>query len=159
MMGGRIASLLAGLLFGAGLIMSGMTDPANVRGFLDFGGAWKPNLLFVMGGAVAVHFTLFRIITRRRRPLFDDRFHLPTRKDADARLLIGAALFGVGWGLGGFCPGPALTSAAAGTFVAIAFVAAMTAGMLLEHATTAKLANLESLLWKSKHFTTRRPSR
>ncbi len=157
-MASRLASLLAGLLFGAGLIVSGMTDPANVRGFLDFGGAFRPSLLFVMGGAVAVHFILFRIITRRRRPVFDDRFHLPTRKDADPRLIVGAALFGVGWGLGGFCPGPALTSAAAGTFVAIVFVAAMTAGMLLEHATTAKLSTLESLLWKSKPSTTRRPT-
>lgn len=156
----RLLALLAGGVFGAGLTISGMTLPHNVVGFLDFGGAWNPSLAFVMLGAVAVHFVLYRVVRRRAAPLFEERFHIPTRRDADPRLLAGAALFGVGWGLGGFCPGPALTSAAAGSFPAIVFIAAMTAGMLLEHATSAKLSSLtEHLSWKSSRSTTRQRSR
>lgn len=155
----RVLSLLAGLVFGVGLALAGMTRPSKVIGFLDIGGNWDPSLGLVMVGAIAVHFVAFRVVTRRPAPLFDDRFHLPTRRDADPRLVTGALLFGVGWGVGGFCPGPAITSAASGTFPAIVFVAAMTAGMILEHATTAKSHSLlEGWPWKSKRSTTPRPT-
>ncbi len=153
-MSNRLVTLFSGALFGLGLALSGMTLPERVIGFLDFAGTWNPSLALVMVGAISVHLVLLRVITRRKAPLFDARFHLPTRRDIDARLVIGAALFGVGWGLGGFCPGPGLVSLAAGVFPAIVFVAAMTAGMLLEHATTAKLSNMENLPWKSNRSTT-----
>lgn len=154
----RLSSLVAGLLFGVGLAVSGMTLPANVQAFLDFFGEWNPSLALVMVGAIAVHFVALRLITRRSAPLFDTRFHLPTRKDLDWRLLAGAALFGAGWGLGGFCPGPALTSVGAGSFSAILFVAAMTAGMLLEHVVSARLSKLESLSWRSNRSLIRPPT-
>jgi uncharacterized membrane protein YedE/YeeE len=131
----RAPLLVAGLLFGVGLAIAGMTRPEKVAGFLDITGAWDPSLAFVMVGAIGVHFVLHRLVLRRTAPLFDDRFHMPTRRDISPRLVVGAGLFGVGWGLGGFCPGPALTSAAAGALPALVFVAAMTAGMLIEHAT------------------------
>src|SRR6185295_7370618 len=97
-----------------GLAVSGMTRPSKVVGFLDVFGAWDASLAFVMVGAIGVHAVLQRVIARRGSPLFEDRFHLPTRRDVDARLLAGAAVFGVGWGLGGFCPGPGLVAAASG---------------------------------------------
>jgi uncharacterized membrane protein YedE/YeeE len=154
----RISSWLARLLFGVGLAVAGMTLPPNVQAFLDVFGDWNPSLALVMIGAIGVHFVAFRLIMRRRAPLFDARFHLPTRKDLDWRLLSGAALFGAGWGLGGFCPGPALTSVAAGSFSAIVFVAAMTAGMLLEHVVSARLSQLESLSWRSNRSMIRPPT-
>lgn len=126
---------VAGVLFGLGLALSGMSQPAKVLGFLDVAGAWDPSLMFVMGGALAVHVLLSRVILRRERPLFDEEFHLPAKKTVDGRLVAGAALFGLGWGLGGFCPGPALTSAASGAVPAIVFVGAMTAGMFLQNVT------------------------
>lgn len=127
------SSLGAGALFGAGLVVSGMTRPTKVIGFLDFGGRWDASLIFVMAGAVLVYMALFRVILRRRRaPLFGVEFHLPTRKDIDLRLVAGSALFGVGWGLGGYCPGPALVSLGAGLLPALVFAAAMAAGMWLE---------------------------
>jgi uncharacterized membrane protein YedE/YeeE len=124
-----IAALAAGALFGLGLGVSGMTLPAKVRGFLDVTGDWDPTLALVMVGAIGVHFVLFRLILRRRAPLFDSRFHVPTRRDIDVRLVGGSALFGVGWGLSGQCPGPALTNLATGAPTALVFVAAMAAGM------------------------------
>ncbi len=127
-----IAALAAGALFGLGLGVSGMTIPAKVKGFLDVTGDWDPTLVMVMVGAIAVHFVLFRLILRRRAPLFATRFHVPTRRDIDLRLLGGAALFGVGWGLSGQCPGPALTNLATGTPTALVFVAAMAAGMVIQ---------------------------
>ena len=123
---------VAGALFGAGLLLAGMTRPDKVIGFLDLFGRWDPSLMFVMAGAIAVHLVAYRLVVKRPRPLFDAGFHLPTRRDLDARLLAGAAIFGVGWGLGGFCPGPGLVSAAAGGD-ALVFVVTMTAGMLLQH--------------------------
>ena len=126
---------VAGLVFGAGLLISGMTQPAKVIGFLDVR-AWDPSLMFVMGGGVLVYMVALRAIRRwRADPWFDVTFHLPTRRDLDARLLVGAALFGVGWGLGGLCPGPAIVSAASGSVAGIAFVAAMLFGMHLQHRT------------------------
>lgn len=130
-----VLALAAGALFGAGLLVSGMTLPARVIGFLDVGGAWDPTLIFVMGGAVAFYGILHRAIVRRGRPWLDTRFHLPTRRDIDAPLVVGAALFGVGWGLGGFCPGPGLVAAASGATTALVFVAAMVVGMVIQHLT------------------------
>jgi uncharacterized membrane protein YedE/YeeE len=128
---------VAGALFGAGLLVSGMAQPAKVIGFLAVGPSWDPSLAFVMGGAVAVYALAFAWIRRRRRePWFDGMFHLPTRRDIDAPLVIGAAVFGLGWGLGGYCPGPGLVAAAGGSTSALAFVAAMLIGMLLQSRTT-----------------------
>src|SRR5688500_2533350 len=102
--------LFTGFLFGLGLVISGMSDPDKVLNFLDVFGSWDPSLAFVLSGAVLVTFFGYRFTWARGAPLLGERFELPTRKDLDPRLLAGAALFGVGWGLGGFCPGPALTA-------------------------------------------------
>ena len=123
--------LLSGALFGAGLTLSGMTRPDKVIGFLDVGGGWDPSLAFVMIGAIAVNFVAYRLLPRVPSPLFGGKFALPTRRDVDGRLIGGAALFGVGWGLGGFCPGPGLTSLVTGTSDVFVFVGAMLAGMVL----------------------------
>lgn len=126
-----VLALASGALFGAGLIVSGMTLPDKVRGFLD-ATAWDPSLAFVMGGALVTYSILQRVIVRRRRdPWFDVMFHLPSRQDIDLPLVSGAALFGVGWGLAGACPGPGLVAAASGQVGALAFVGAMLAGMWL----------------------------
>ncbi|MCU0688063.1 MAG: YeeE/YedE family protein [Polyangiaceae bacterium] len=130
----NLSAALGGLLFGLGLGVAGMTRPEKVLGFLDVAGAWDASLAFVMIGGIAVHATLYRLIRRRPSPLFDVRFHVPDRRDLDRPLLVGAALFGAGWGLAGYCPGPGLVSAAAGRPEALLFVAAMTFGMLLQHA-------------------------
>jgi uncharacterized membrane protein YedE/YeeE len=130
----RLVPAIAGAVFGAGLLVSGMTRPDRVVGFLDLG-RWDPRLAFVMAGAVAVYALAYRIIVgRRREPWFDGGFHLPTRRDVDLGLIAGAAIFGVGWGLGGYCPGPGLVSAAGGSPAAIVFALALVAGMWLQHA-------------------------
>jgi uncharacterized protein len=128
-----LSALGAGLIFGVGLGLSGMTQPPKVIGFLDVFGAWDPSLMFVMMGAVAVHFGLSRLIRRRERPLFDGRFHLPTGRDVDSKLVMGSAVFGLGWGLGGFCPGPAIVALGSGALSAIVFVAAMALGMGVQY--------------------------
>ncbi len=124
-----------GLIFGFGLLLSGMSDPAKVLNFLDLGGiasgSWDPSLAFVMAGAVAVTFAGFRLVLRRSHPIFADRFHMPARRELDVRIVAGPAIFGVGWGLAGFCPGPALTALGFGTHAAAIFVVAMFAGMWL----------------------------
>lgn len=124
-----LLALAAGLVFGVGLLVSGMTQPAKVVNFLDVAGDWDPSLAFVMGGAIAVHFLAYRVVPRLQKPVWAERWSLPTRKDIDARLLVGAALFGAGWGLGGYCPGPALTSAIAGASSTLIFTGSMLAGM------------------------------
>ncbi|MGV2497613.1 DUF6691 family protein [Pelagerythrobacter aerophilus] len=127
--------LASGFLFGMGLTVSGMTDPQRVRGFLDVFGDWDPTLAFVMGGAVLVMAIAWRIQTRMAKPVFGERFSLPDRTDLDPRLLTGATVFGIGWGVAGLCPGPAVASLALSPVHAIPFVAAMLAGMLLQKIT------------------------
>ena len=127
---GRIAGAFAGgLLFACGLCLSGMTDPRRVLGFLDFFGRWDPTLAFVMAGAVGTHAVLARLVARRAAPVFGARFILPAREAIDARLVLGSVIFGVGWGLAGYCPGPAVLSVASGTATALLFSAAMVVGM------------------------------
>lgn len=119
---------IAGLLFGLGLAVSGMTDPARVLGFLDVAGAWDPTLMFVLGGAVVTSFIGYRLVFKRAGPLFGERFQLPTKRDLDAKLLGGAALFGIGWGLSGYCPGPAIASVSGLTLPLAAMLIAMVVG-------------------------------
>jgi len=126
-----ISTFIAGLLFGLGLSVSEMIDPARVSGFLDIAGQWDATLLFVMGGALAVTVPVFPLILKRDRPLFSEKFNLPTRKDIDWKLVIGAALFGLGWGIAGFCPGPAISALATGMPEVFYFVLAMMGGQLL----------------------------
>ena len=120
-----------GLLFGGGLTISGLVNPAKVLNFLDLFGRWDPSLLVVMAGAVGVTFVGFRLVLRRSAPFFAEKFQLPARTDIDQRLIVGAVLFGVGWGLAGFCPGPALTVLAVAGEPAVTFVLAMAVGMFL----------------------------
>ena len=129
-----VAALLSGLVFGAGLILSGMTDPGKVIGFLDLAGRWDPSLAFVMGGAILVGVFAFALARRRGRAFLGGAMHLPQRRDIDARLVAGSVVFGIGWGLAGFCPGPALVSFGSGVDQAAVFVAAMLGGMVLYHA-------------------------
>jgi uncharacterized protein len=130
-----LASLAAGLVFGAGLVVSGMANPAKVQAFLDLGaiptGGWDPSLAFVMAGALVIAIPGFRLARARARPLFDNKFQWPRAKDIDRKLILGSALFGLGWGLVGFCPGPALTALGLDGTGAVLFVLAMLAGMAL----------------------------
>lgn len=128
---GYAASLASGLLFGAGLAVAGMTRPEKVIGFLSFTRGWDPSLMFVMAGAIGVHAIAWRLIKRRPSPLLSARFAVPTRRDIDARLVAGAAIFGVGWALAGLCPGPAIASASTFAPGILAFLVAMFAGNLL----------------------------
>jgi uncharacterized membrane protein YedE/YeeE len=124
-----IASLLAGLVFGLGLIVSGMANPAKVLGFLDLAGAWDPSLAFVMGGAIAVGAIAFFVARKRVVSLLGSPMRLPASRDIDRRLVGGSLLFGIGWGIAGFCPGPGLVALGMGEVKALVFVAAMLAGM------------------------------
>lgn len=127
------AALAAGVVFGLGLALSGMIDPAKVLAFLDLAGAWDASLALVMAGALAVTAPAYRLVLRRRAPLLADAFRLPTRREIDGNLVVGALLFGIGWGAGGFCPGPALAALAFGDVKVVVFVAAMAVGALLAH--------------------------
>jgi uncharacterized protein len=127
----RLSEFVVGLVFGTGLIFAGMTDPGKVIGFLDLAGAWDPSLALVMGGAIGVGVFAFAIARKRSTTLLGGALHLPTSKDIDARLVGGGLLFGIGWGLAGFCPGPAVVSLATGQPKAAAFVVAMLLGMVL----------------------------
>ena len=124
-----MTALLAGLLFGVGLMVSGMANPAKVRGFLDLAGTWDPSLAFVMAGAIAIGSVAFLVARRRRRSLLGLPMQLPASTAVTLRLVLGSAAFGIGWGLAGFCPGPALVALGAGYPKAVGFVAAMVAGM------------------------------
>lgn len=126
-----LISALAGALFGAGLLVGGMTDPAKVRGFLDLFGAWDPTLAFVMGGALLPMAVAWRIAARRRTALNGETMPGPPSHSLDARLISGAAIFGIGWGIAGYCPGPAMASLATGGSALLVFVVAMLAGMIL----------------------------
>lgn len=125
-----IAAFVTGLLFAVGLVVGGMTQPSKVVGFLDFFGDWDPSLIFVMGGAVTVHTLLYRLVLKRKSPIFADAFQIPTRRDFTLPLVVGSGLFGIGWGLGGFCPGPGLASLPSFGAEAAVFVGSMAVGML-----------------------------
>jgi uncharacterized membrane protein YedE/YeeE len=129
-----LAAFSIGLLFGAGLLVSGMTDPRKVLGFLDVFGAWNPALAFVMAAAVSIYFVAARVLLRRPAPLLDSSWHVPANRRITPALVFGAALFGIGWGLSGYCPGPALVSLAGGTTSVVVFVGMMLAGMALAKA-------------------------
>ncbi len=139
-----MTAFLSGLVFGLGLIVSGMANPAKVIGFLDLAGDWDPSLALVMAGAIAVGVVAFRVAHQRMETMLGVELKLPTSMHIDRRLLVGSVLFGIGWGVGGFCPGPGIVAAGAGEAKALIFVAAMVAGMvifeLLEKRKTARAA-------------------
>lgn len=127
----KLIAFVASVIFGFGLAVSGMINPAKVLGFLDFFGNWDPTLAFVMGGAILVSFPAFQLARKRERPMLADSFKLPTNTSIDRRLLAGAALFGIGWGLGGFCPGPAIAALGSLQWPIFGFLAAMLVGQWL----------------------------
>ncbi|MBC3919119.1 YeeE/YedE family protein [Undibacterium sp. CY18W] len=128
----NLSSLVAGLLFGLGLAISGMTNPGQVLDFLDLAGNWNPDLLFVLGAAVTVTVIAFRWILSRKKPLFSDHFNLPTLTAIDRNLVAGSIIFGIGWGISGYCPGPAIASLANPNWETWVFLPAMLVGMLLQ---------------------------
>lgn len=125
-----LAGLFTGFVFGLGLCLSGMANPAVVLGFLDFAGAWNPALIFVMAGGVVVTFIGYRLVLGRPHPLWSAAFRLPAATAIDAPLISGAVIFGIGWGLAGYCPGPALVSLASGRTEVVAFIVSMLIGMI-----------------------------
>jgi uncharacterized protein len=146
-----IATYLIGLIFGVGISISGMANPAKVVNFFDVAGIWDPSLAFVMGGAVIVAFIGYRLVFTRPAPLFEQKFNLPDATHLDARLIGGSALFGVGWGIAGFCPGGALPALGTGRIEVVAFVAALIAGifaakamMAATHARAARVLRSET---------------
>ncbi|EXL08552.1 hypothetical protein BG46_03340 [Brucella anthropi] len=126
-----VIALVIGALFGSGIAISGMANPAKVLNFFDVAGAWDPSLAFVMGGALAVAFVGYRLVLKRPAPLCDVKFHLPTRRDIDAELVGGSALFGIGWGIAGFCPGGSVPALGLGEPDALVFVVSMLAGIMI----------------------------
>ena len=130
---GRLTIFLSGLLFGLGLVISGMSNPAKVVGFLDLAGSWDPSLILVMGGGLLVTVPAFHLVLKNPRPLFEEKFFRPTAQAVDRKLLLGAVLFGLGWGIAGFCPGPAIVALVSLNTTVLMFFAALVAGMLLHH--------------------------
>jgi hypothetical protein len=130
-MKGPLSSFVVGLIFAIGLGLSGMTLPERVVGFLDVFGDWNPSLIFVMIGALVVHGILYRVIRKRQTPLFASEWYIPTRKDITPSLVVGASFFGLGWGLAGYCPAPAITVLPSLSLKPFVFVITMVAGMLL----------------------------
>lgn len=126
-----LASLVVGFVFAIGLGLSGMTQPQKVIGFLDLFGQWDPSLIFVMVGAIIVHFVTYKLIRKKASPLLSTHWHVPTKKEITPALTIGAFIFGVGWGLGGFCPGPAVVSLASFDKMPVIFIVSMVLGMYL----------------------------
>jgi uncharacterized membrane protein YedE/YeeE len=126
-----LIALASGLIFGIGLVISQMTNPAKVQNFLDIAGTWDPSLAFVMGGAIPVAAIGFYLSRQRRKPVFAEKFNRPAQSGIDLRLIAGAVLFGIGWGLVGFCPGPALAALQSGRHEVFIFAGAMIAGMLV----------------------------
>ncbi|PWG03038.1 DUF6691 family protein [Sphingosinicella humi] len=135
-----LPGLIVGAIFGAGLALSDMVNPARVQAFLDVAGAWDPTLIFVMGAALVPSAIAYRVRGRMTRPLLGDRFSIPASRTLDRQLLIGAGMFGIGWGLVGFCPGPAVAGLVLGAWQPWLFVVAMLAGMTLHHVFTATRA-------------------
>ncbi|MBT1154611.1 YeeE/YedE family protein [Aminobacter anthyllidis] len=133
-----VVNLALGLLFGIGLVVSGMSDPAKVLNFLDLFGSWDPSLAFVMGGGVITAFVGYRLVFKRQKPLAANSFQLPAEKEIDRPILVGSAIFGIGWGLGGFCPGPALTATMLGSAGTYAFLPMMFVGMWLARTLAAR---------------------
>jgi uncharacterized membrane protein YedE/YeeE len=127
----KIFSLLSGIIFGLGLTVSSMTNPAKVIGFLDITGNWDPSLMFVMLGAIAISAPFFYLLRNKNKPLFDSNFEIPTIKNLDKKLVLGASIFGIGWGMVGFCPGPAIASLAFLNPFSIIFVIAMVGGFYM----------------------------
>ena len=127
----KLIALLSGLIFGFGLSLSQMIDRDRVLGFLDVSGDWDPTLLFVLGGAVSITIITFRFVLRLPRPIFSSKFYLPTRKDIDLPLILGAAIFGIGWGIAGYCPGPGITALVLGIANPVLFVIAFIVGSLI----------------------------
>jgi uncharacterized protein len=129
-----LVQFLIGLLFGSGLVVAGMSDPAKVQNFLDLAaiptGGWDASLAFVMGAGTLVTYLGYRFVLKRKQPIFDSQFHMPKAKHIDAPIVVGPAIFGIGWGLGGFCPGPAFTALGTGSSQAIIFIVAMLVGMV-----------------------------
>lgn len=140
-----ILSYLIGLIFGVGISVSGMANPAKVLNFFDIAGSWDPSLAFVMGGALIVTFIGFRFVLNRPAPLLDGKFHLPTRKDFDASLIGGSAFFGIGWGIAGFCPGGALPALGTGRSEVLIFVGALVAGIVVGKVLQNGMANRAGL--------------
>ena len=138
-----ISAFITGLVFGLGLIVSGMTDPSKVLGFLDLAGNWDPSLVFVMGGAILVGFFAFHFAAERGETLLGDPLRLPTARQIDRRLVVGGLMFGAGWGLAGYCPGPALTSLLSGNSKPVIFVVAMLAGMAIFELLERRTQNLQ----------------
>jgi uncharacterized membrane protein YedE/YeeE len=135
-----LVALLAGVIFGTGLAISGMVNPAKVLNFFDVFGTWDASLIFVMAGALAVTMAGYRLVLKRSSPVFAQRFHLPTARQIDARLIGGSALFGLGWGLSGFCPGPAIASLTTLSYAPVTFIIGMLAGMFVARIPSLKRA-------------------
>lgn len=133
-----VGSLIVGVIFGLGLVISGMINPAKVLNFLDVAGPWDPSLIFVMAGAIAVTFIGYRLVLRRPSPVLADEFNLPPTSGIDHRLIVGPAIFGIGWGLAGLCPGPAISALALGASKVAVFVVFMFAGLTAARAITSK---------------------
>ena len=134
------SAFLVGLIFGTGIALSGMINPAKVLNFFDIAGTWDPSLAFVMGGALITTFLGYRVVLRRDAPLIEARFQLPTARRRDARLIGGAAVFGIGWGIAGFCPGAAVPALGTGRWEVALFVAALLAGLWTARSLQDKLA-------------------
>ncbi|BAZ45906.1 putative YeeE/YedE family protein [Chondrocystis sp. NIES-4102] len=141
----KFIALLSGLLFGLGLSLSQMIDRDRVLSFLDVAGKWDSTLLFVLGGAVGVTLITFRFILRLPQPIFDNKFYLPNKKDIDQRLIIGAAIFGIGWGIAGYCPGPGITALVLGIWNPVLFIIAFIGGSLSYQWYTGKLVKDKSI--------------
>jgi uncharacterized membrane protein YedE/YeeE len=137
----HVVAFVSGLLFAIGLGIAGMSNPNKVLNFLDVLGDWDPSLMFVMAGAIVVYAPVYRLLKGEPAPKFADRFHLPTKKDIDGKLVLGSILFGIGWGIAGYCPGPAIVAATSGRLAALAFFVAMLAGMLAQRVVARRLAS------------------
>lgn len=133
-----VLTFLTGLIFGSGIAVSGMINPAKVLNFFDIAGAWDPSLAFVMAGAVVVAFIGYRVVLRRPKPVYEPSFGIPTKHAMDGRLILGSAIFGIGWGIAGFCPGGALPALGSGNMDVIIFVAALIVGILATRAITSR---------------------